>query len=144
MKITELMETWKTDSKFDILHISEELAKIPELHQKYLNEMVTANLIMKNLIIQYNKLKHKKRQYFSNELDIEEIQDLNWPVLDKLILKTNIESHLLADDDLNKIQSKIDIQNEIVDYCKYVLKEINNRSFQVRALIDYKKYEAGY
>lgn len=143
MKLIDLMNEWKTDSKFDLLNIEKELSRVPELHEKYLNIMVESSILMKNLQRQFYSLRKDKRLYYSGAMDIEEIKERGWDQIDRMILKSNIEDYLLADEDLNKISSKIDIQNEIVEYCKLVLKEISTRTWQIRSLIDYRKYQAG-
>lgn len=137
------MNEWREDSKFDLLHIEQELSRVPELHQKYLNISTEASLMHKALLREFFKLRKDKRRYYSRDMDIEEIKERGWEVQDRIIPKANVEDYILADDDLSKLQAKIDIQNEINEYCKMVLKEISSRTWQIRSLIDYRKYTAG-
>ena len=137
------MNEWREDAKFDLLHIEQELSRVPELHQKYLNISTEASLIHKSLLREFYKLRKDKRRYYSRDMDIEEIKERGWDVQDRIIPKANIEDYILADDDLSKLQAKIDVQNEINEYCKMVLKEISSRTWQIRSLIDYRKYTAG-
>jgi hypothetical protein len=48
-----------------------------------------------------------------------------------------------SDKELNAILLKKVLHEEIVDFCKSVLKELNNRTFQVRSIIEWEKYTGG-
>jgi hypothetical protein len=61
----------------------------------------------------------------------------------KRILRTDISIHLDSDTDLNNILTKKVLNQEIVDFCTSVLRELNSRTYQLRGYIDYVKFTSG-
>ena len=48
-----------------------------------------------------------------------------------------------SDDDLTKITETKIIYEEIIDVCTAILKELNSRTYQLKAFIDYEKFIQG-
>jgi hypothetical protein len=49
-----------------------------------------------------------------------------------------------ADDDLNKILIKKIIYEELVDTCDSILKEINNRTYQLGNIVKWETFAGGH
>ena len=73
----------------------------------------------------------------------EDLKEYGWEPQMKKIMRQDIPSYLDSDDDLNKILIKKVIHQEIVDYCDRVLKELNNRTFQLSNIIKWEMYLNG-
>ena len=58
-------------------------------------------------------------------------------------MKQNIQIFLDADEELNDILMKIAKHKEIVDLCTLIIKEINNRTYQVGNIIKQEIYLGG-
>jgi hypothetical protein len=65
------------------------------------------------------------------------------PPFSKKVLPANIPMYIDADEEINKLYMKKAVQDEIVSYCTSVLKEINNRSFSLRAYVDWIRFTKG-
>lgn len=142
--IDDLMREWSGDSKIDQTEPGNELLRISSLHSKYLNIMTHHNLVVKKLMIDYNKAKKLKFEYYSGDLNNpEDLAKYNLPPMVKRILRTDISIHLDSDADLNNILTKKVINQEIVDFCSSVLRELNSRTYQLRGYIDYAKFTSG-
>jgi hypothetical protein len=48
-----------------------------------------------------------------------------------------------GDDDLNKIKRKKSYHEETAKYCENVMKELNARTYQLRAFMDWEKFIQG-
>ena len=55
-------------------------------------------------------------------------------------IKGEMEKYLDADTDLIVILTKIEYHKEITNFCEKVIKELNSRTYQIRAYIDYRKW----
>ena len=140
-----LTDMWSKDSQVDLTEPSRELAKIPSLHSKYLQILSHHNLIIKKLTTDYNKQKSILFQYFSGDLnDPEELEKygFNEPMRKK-ILRQDIPIHLDGDQQLINLLLKKAIHQEIVDSCEKILKEINNRTFQLNNIIKWEIFTSG-
>ena len=144
VNIDSLMEEWSKDAPIDETEPGRELAKIPSLHAKYLRIMTHHNLIVKKQMYEYHKMRKIKWEYYNGDLNNPE--DLEQYGLDpnpKKILRADIPTYLDSDKELNDILLKKVMHEEIVDFCKSVLKELNNRTFQIRSFIDWEKFTGG-
>jgi hypothetical protein len=144
VNIDVLMDEWSKDSSIDLTEPSKELQKIPSLHSKYLRIMTHHNLVVKKMMSEYQELRRVKFSYYSGDLNNpEDLQKYGYEPMTKKILRADISVYLDSDKELNNILLKKSLHEEITDFCKSVLKELNNRTFQVRSIIDWEKYVGG-
>jgi hypothetical protein len=59
------------------------------------------------------------------------------------VLKSEINTYLDSDEDLNKYLANKIMHDEIVDLCTAILKELNSRTFQLRDYISWQKFIQG-
>ena len=73
----------------------------------------------------------------------EELAQFGWEPFELNVLKT--EANDLIDSDLDYIKQaeKTDFQKEIVLYLEGVVKIVQNRQWQIRAMIDWIKFTQG-
>lgn len=144
VNIDDLMDMWTKDSPVDITEPSRELERIPSLHSKYLKIMTHHNLVVKKLMSEYQTRKKIKWEYYNGDLNNpEDLATHNLEPMRKKVLRADISIYLDSDKELNAILLKKVLNEEIVEFCKAVLKELNNRTFQVRSIIDWEKFVGG-
>jgi hypothetical protein len=144
VNIDSLMEEWSTDSKIDETEPGRELIKTSTFHSKYLRIMTHHNLICKKLMGDYNRLKKIKWEYYSGDLNNpEDLEQYGLQPMMKKVLRQDIPTYIDSDTDLNNILLKKMIHQEIVDFCGSVLKELNNRTWQLRSFIEWEKFTSG-
>lgn len=144
VNIDDLMEEWSKDSKIDETEPGRELIKTSTLHSKYLRIMTHHNLICKKLMGDYNKLKKIKWEYYSGDLNNpEDLEKYNLEPMMKKVLRQDISTYIDSDTDLNNILLKKMLHQEVVDFCGSVLKELNNRTWQLRSFIEWEKFTSG-
>lgn len=144
VNIDDLMEEWSKDSKIDETEPGRELVKTSTLHSKYLRIMTHHNLICKKLMGDYNKLKKIKWEYYSGDLNNpEDLEKHNLEPMMKKVLRQDIPTYIDSDTDLNNILLKKMLHQEVVDFCGSVLKELNNRTWQLRSFIEWEKFTSG-
>lgn len=144
VNIDDLMEMWSKDSPVDITEPSRELERIPSLHSKYLRIMTHHNLMVKKLMADYQARRRIKWEYYSGDLNNpEDLATYGLEPMMKKILRADISIYLDSDKELNAILLKKVLNEEIVEFCKSVMKELNNRTFQVRSIIEWEKFVGG-
>jgi hypothetical protein len=144
VNIDALMEEWSTDSKVDETEPGRELSKISSLHAKYLRILTHHNLVCKKLQNDYVRLKKIKWEYYNGDLNNpEDLETYNLQPIMKKILRQDIPIYLDSDNDLNNLLMKKVVHQEIVDFCGSVLKELNNRTFQMNNLIKWEMFTSG-
>ena len=94
---------------------------------------------------EYQSRRKIKWEYYSGDLNNpEDLAKHNLEPMMKKVLRSDIGQYLDSDTELNNILLKKAVHEEIVDFCKAVLKELNNRTFQVRSIIDWEKFTGGH
>lgn len=140
--VEELMDHWSKDSKIDDTEISRELSKIGNLHAKYSNIMLEHRIRAKKYEIAHKKLYLIKWQYYRGDLNNkEDLEKYNLePFLVNAGTKQNVNIYIDGDKDLNNLLLKKMIDDEIVEYCKNIIKELSNRTWQLKTMVDWNRY----
>ena len=141
-QIEKLLEMWKVDAEIDKANISEEIIKIPRLHGKYLDILSRYKILLKEIDFKYLKMKRIMFEYYTGKMDQETLEKYNLEPFE-YILKSDISLYMDSDERLNKYKVKKAIYEEVVSICNAILKELNSRTFQLKAYIDYEKFING-
>lgn len=140
--LVDLQTSWKQDSKLDMEEPAEELAKIGSLHSKYLSLLSNYRQQVKSLEKKQKKFKKIKWEYYSGRLDQQMLKKFGWEPFPH-ILKSDIATYMDADKDMIAIESEIDLYEELVDVCTYILKELTSRTYQIRDIITWVRFTSG-
>ena len=144
VSIESLMDEWSKDCVMDELEPGKELIRIPNLHAKYLRILTHHNLIVKKVLSDYNRLKRIKWEYYSGDLNNpEDLEKYGLEPMLKKVLRADLQHYLDSDTELNNLLLKKVIHEEIVEFCKNVLKELNNRTWQLKSFMDWEKFVGG-
>jgi hypothetical protein len=140
--LEELLEMWRVDSQIDRTEPSKEILKIPQLHSKYLNILSKHRLLSKEAEFKFNKMKKLKWEYYTGKLDDDQLKKYGWEPF-PYTLKSDLSTYLESDEDINKYLVNKAIHDEIVEVAQTILKELNSRTYQLRAYIDWEKFIQG-
>ena len=140
MIIDEITEMWIADSKIDDVELDTESLKIPSLHAKYLKILYQQKLKLKSLIIKKKTLNRVLSEYYKGDLNHpEDLKELGREPWQRTVLKQDLPSYIDSDDDMIKLLTKISYQEEVVSLLEDIIKNINNRGFQIKNGIDWRK-----
>jgi hypothetical protein len=98
--------------------------------------------LAKEAEFQYNKWRKLKWEYYTGKLDNEELKQRGWDPFPYTI-KSEINTYLEADEDVNKYLARKLLHEETVEVCQAILKELNNRTWELRSFIDWEKFIQG-
>ena len=139
MNIEKLKEEVKKDLSIDKTDLASESIRIPQIHNKYLNFLMTDRLTLSKLETDLTKLRHRKWLYYTGKMSQEELDDLGWDSFDLTVLKTDIDRFINADDDVIHLQHKVALIKEKVSYLDGVMRAINNLNWNIRSAIDWMR-----
>ena len=144
VNIDLLMEEWVKDAPYDETEPQKAMANIPRLHAKYLRIMTHHNLMVKKFLAEYNSRRKIKWEYYSGDLNNpEDLEKYGLEPMMKKVLRSDLQHYLDSDVELNNILLKKVMHEEIVEFCKNVLKECNNRTWQLKSYMDWEKFVGG-
>jgi hypothetical protein len=143
MKIEEILDNWKEDSKIDRTELGDEALRIPKLHHKYYQIYVSERLSVRSLEAEMKHLKLDKYEFYTQGPN-EETQAKGWKFPARgLILKADIPMYMDADPEIIKISLKIGLQQEKLELLESIIKSFGNRGYNIKAAIDWQKFTMG-
>ena len=141
--IEDYEKMWAEDCKLDETNLVREAARIPLLHSKYYKLYHRSALKAVKLRYELKEMESIKNEYYSGTLDQETLKKYGWiPYGDKLI-KSAVDRKVETDKDIAVLSLKIEYQSSIAKFLEDVIKQINNRNFVIRSMIDMIKFQAG-
>jgi hypothetical protein len=144
MKLDDILIMWEADSAIDDNYLGEASTNTAKLHAKYLKLLVDAKLRKTKLDIDLNSLRKTKIRYYRGELTRQELADLGWEQWQyNKPLKAEMDEFLKGDDDLAKIQTRLDYIDTLVYALESIMQQIKQRDFQLSNGIKWKQFLAG-
>lgn len=143
MTLDQLMEQWRTDAPIDTTELGVASMKVPELHAKYLKLYFEERRKLKAFEFQSKDLFLKKYEYYNGKLSQEELDEMGWEPFMKRLMKNEIDMYLESDKDIIGSNIKVVNQKEKLAFLEEVIKNINQRNFQIKNAIDWKKFTNG-
>ena len=140
MTLDELQAKAEKDLTIDDTELDLESLKTPQLHSQYLKTYSTYALMLKKAEGEYSKLHIKKWLFYTGKAEPQEYKDKNF---DLKVLRQDVDKFIDSDDEIIKQRQKVEYLKQICNYCEQTLKQINNRTFQIKNAIEWKKFTMG-
>jgi len=140
--LEQILDLWRKDSEIDITEPSKEILNIPKIHNKFLTIMSKHRISSKKASFDYNKIKRLKWEYYTGKMSQEELTEQGWEPF-RYTLKSDIATYLESDKDLITLLQKKIYHDECVSVCESVLKELNNRTWQLREHMQHERFIQG-
>lgn len=143
MDIDEINQIWAQDCKIDEANLFRESARIPELHNKYYNLFYKEALRIKKLKADLIELEKAKTEYYNGSMDELELKERGWKPFALKVLRNDLERYVQGDREIIQLSLKISLHEERAKYLESIVRQINNRNFIVKNMIDWAKFQAG-
>lgn len=136
-----LQQMWEKDSKIDIDNLHTESLNIPVLHSKYYDIYNNLTLLRTKAEQQKKNVRHERYEYYSGKADPDVyIQN---PFPKKIRDKETMTKYLDADERLSNLSMKIEYYNVMLRYIEEILKQITNRTYQIKNSIEFMRFSSG-
>ena len=138
MNLDDIREMWKEDCKIDQNDLDTENFKVTVIHEKYLNLRSQFKLMLSDAEVKKNRMYKHKFEYYSGKAPASVYQEkpFNYKVL-----KGDLNTYIWADDEFIRTKQKMDYLETCINYLENVLKQCSNRGFQIKNVIELRKYE---
>ena len=133
---------WKKDSVIDTDLYCEESTKIPQLHMRYMEFHNTFSLMKKERELEMRRLIREKWLYYKGKAPSKVYKEVPFDL--KLTTKEEISMFIESDEDICKLQYKIDYIEQMLTFLDGVLRQIGNRNFQIKNANDWEKFKNGF
>lgn len=132
---------WKRDSVIDTDLYCEESTKVPQLHMKYMEFFSMFSLMKKEKEILLKQMIKEKWLYYKGKAPSSVYKEMPFDL--KLTSKDEIEMFIDADEEIGKLQYKLEYINQTLNFLEGVLRQLNNRTFQIKNAIEWEKFKNG-
>lgn len=142
LTLTKLIQEWEKDAPINETEPAKELLRVPNLHAKYTQQLVLHNFALKAKTANFFRLRKTKIDYYSGRMTNEELRKFGWEQF-QFVLKNDIQTYIDADEDLQKIKASMAGHEEASKLAEMIVRELNSRTYQLRAYIDWQKFIGG-
>lgn len=142
MKFEDISKMWEADAQIDISELSKVTQDIPILHNKYFKIFSQERYRYRTMELEMKALKLAKFEFYSQGPNPDTPSHWKLPPIGK-VLKTDVPQYIDTDEDIIKLNLKMYAQSEKVDYLEAIIKQIVNRGYQVKSIIDWEKFKVG-
>ena len=140
MNLDELKLQAPKDLHIDDEHLDTESLKNQEIKAKYLEHKSRYELLLFKAKGDYKRLYREKWEYYGGKADAKIYATKPF---DLKVLKTDLSIYITADEEIIDAENKIGYLETVVDYIKGVIKSVDNRGWDIKNAIEWKKFEAG-
>ncbi len=143
MIIDDIYNEWEKDGEIIINDLSYNGQMIPKLHNKYYKMYVDKSLLLKKNRADLKLLQKLKGEYYRGELTSDELKKYGWSPFAIKLLKTDVQQYIDSDKDIIDLTLKIGLYEEVVAYLDSIIKQINNRNYVLKLILDFEKFKNG-
>ena len=140
MNLDELKLQVSQDLKVDDEHLDTESLKNQEIKATYLDHKSKFELLLFKAKGDYKRLYREKWEYYGGKADAKIYASKPF---DLKVLKTDLGVYISADEEIIDAENKIGYLETVIDYIKGVIKSVDNRGWDIKNAIEWKKFEAG-
>ena len=140
MNLDDLKLEVQADLKINNEHLDTESLKNQEIKAKYLDVKSRYELLLFKAKGDYKRIYRDKWEYYGGKSDAKIY--ISKP-FDIKVLKTDLSVYITSDQDVIDAENKIGYLETVVDYVKGVIKSVDNRGWDIKNAIEWKKFEAG-
>ena len=140
MNLDELKLQVSQDLKVDDEHLDTESLKNQEIKANYLEHKSKFELLLFKAKGDYKRLYREKWEYYGGKADAKIYATKPF---DLKVLKTDLGVYISADEEIIDAENKIGYLETVIDYIKGVIKSVDNRGWDIKNAIEWKKFEAG-
>ena len=141
MNLEKIQEMWQKDSVIDPDNLHDESLKIPQLHSKYYTVYNTITLLREKAKTSYSKIKLERYNFYTGKAPAEVYAEEPFPY--KVREKDAIQRHLEADEKLTNMDLKIRYYDTELKFLEEIIKNVSNRTFQIKNAIEWNRFQAG-
>ncbi len=136
-----IQKMWREDAEIDPDNLHTESLNIPVLHSKYYDIYNNVLLLRKKAEQQRKNVRHERYEYFSGKADPDVYIENPFPK--KIRDKETMQKYLDADTKLSGVSLKIDYYDTMLKFLEEILKQISNRTYQIKNAIEFMRFSSG-
>ena len=140
MKVSEILDMWKKDSKIDSLDLGEEALRSPALHAKYLSFLAQAKSARQKIYMEHKVAKRDAWLYYTGKAEAAKYAERPFELK---LLKGEVPPFVEADSDLQRSEARLAHADHLIYTLEQILGQVRGRDWQIRNAIEFQKHLVG-
>ena len=141
MALEELQNEARQDlAVIDQERLDQESLKNQTIKSKWLEHRTKYDQLLIMRRADHQKLYRDKWEYYGGKSDAKVYAAKPFDIK---VLKNDLQMYIQSDEEILELQGKISYYESIVKYIDGVIKSIDNRGWDIKNAIEWKKFEAG-
>ena len=141
MNLEQLKEQASKDLIIDnVEHLDIESLKNQKIKAKYLEHKTRYQLLLQKSNGDYQRMYREKWEYYGGKSDAKIYVAKPF---DLKVLKNDLAMYISSDEEIIELMDKIGYLEIVIKYIDGVIKSIDNRGWDIKNAIEWKKFEAG-
>lgn len=144
MNLNDILDQWDIDCVINDNQLGEASIISAKLHSKYLRHLIDTKGKKTKIESEYQVLRKAKFRYYRGEMSKKDLDERGWEQYQYTKpLKNEMEDILKGDDDIAKMQMKIDYLDTMIYALESIMAQIKARDWQIKNGITWKQFLAG-
>tara|TARA_Y100000588_G_scaffold77674_1_gene81018 strand:- start:1596 stop:2027 length:432 start_codon:yes stop_codon:yes gene_type:complete len=142
MTLEELDLMIEKDLQLDKSELAREQLRTPSLHNKYNKILIDQKYQLRKRQTEYDEQYLKRWQFYRGKAPLLDYQNQEFERGTK-VLEKDVPMYLNADPILKPFKDRLYDQKELVSFLERTLKEINQRGWAIKNIIESNKFDQG-
>ena len=139
------LDQLKEESRKDLIienkeQLGSESLKNQKIKLKYLDQRSRFQLLLQKANGDYQRMYREKWEYYGGKADVKVYVAKPF---DLKVLKNDLAMYISSDEEVIELMDKIGYLEIVIKYIDGVIKSIDNRGWDIKNAIEWKKFEAG-
>ena len=139
------LDQLKEESRKDLIieneeQLGSESLKNQKIKIKYLDQRSRFQLLLQKANGDYQRMYREKWEYYGGKADVKVYVAKPF---DLKVLKNDLAMYISSDEEVIELMDKIGYLEIVIKYIDGVIKSIDNRGWDIKNAIEWKKFEAG-
>ena len=139
------LDQLKEESRKDLIienkeQLGSESLKNQKIKLKYLDQRSRFQLLLQKANGDYQRMYRQKWEYYGGKADVKIYVSKPF---DLKVLKNDLAMYISSDEEIIQLMNKIGYLEIVIKYLEGIIKSIDNRGWDIKNAIEWKKFEAG-
>jgi len=139
------LDQLKEEAKKDLIieneeQLGSESLKNQKIKIKYLDQRSRFQLLLQKANGDYQRMYREKWEYYGGKSDVKVYVAKPF---DLKVLKNDLAMYITSDEEVIALMDKIGYLEIVIKYLEGIIKSIDNRGWDIKNTIEWKKFEAG-
>ena len=139
------LDQLKEEARKDLIienkeQLGSESLKNQKIKLKYLDQRSRFQLLLQKANGEYQRMYRQKWEYYGGKADVKIYVSKPF---DLKVLKNDLAMYISSDEEIIQLMDKIGYLEIVIKYLEGIIKSIDNRGWDIKNAIEWKKFEAG-